>query len=377
MSATRIENDAAHAEFIANSKAQPNALHIVEFFASWHEPSVSMIEVLNTIQSSNQSTDPSIPTVKAAVVDAEQCESIAVTYEQLQSVPSFFFFRAGKLIDCLEGADATALTERVNKHLQTIKQSIKTTNQSTPQSSAPATANGLTPEISTRLASLLNAAPVMAFIKGTPAAPRCGFTRKLIELLNANNIEFSSFDILSDQTIRESLKVYSNWPTYPQVYLDGELMGGLDVVKELIEAGEFVPSTQPKSEKPAVKASTSQSNEKWFDASLSMTDRVNALVNSSPVLLCMKGDKSSPQCGFSRQAVEMLNSITINDQPLDYSTFDVFSNNDLREGIKTVNNWPTFPQLYVNGSLIGGLDVMKELHEGGELQSELEQAKQQ
>lgn len=79
----------------------------------------------------------------------------------------------------------------------------------------------------------------MAFIKGTPAAPQCGFSRRFVELLKKEKITFGSFNILSDPGVRDGLKKFSNWPTYPQLYVNGELVGGLDVCTELAEQGEL------------------------------------------------------------------------------------------------------------------------------------------
>lgn len=70
-------------------------------------------------------------------------------------------------------------------------------------------------------------------MKGTPETPRCGFSRQAVELLRRNDIEFGTFDILLDQEAREGFKLLSQWPTYPQCYVKGELIGGLDVMKEL------------------------------------------------------------------------------------------------------------------------------------------------
>jgi len=78
-----------------------------------------------------------------------------------------------------------------------------------------------------RLKKLITASKCMLFMKGDPAAPKCGFSRQTVELLQSLNVEFGSFDILSDEEIRQGLKTYSNWPTYPQLYLNGELLGGL------------------------------------------------------------------------------------------------------------------------------------------------------
>jgi len=71
-------------------------------------------------------------------------------------------------------------------------------------------------------------------MKGNPEAIRCGFSRQIVEVLKTNTIAFDTFDILSDEEVRQGLKAYSDWPTYPQLYVDGKLVGGLDIVKELV-----------------------------------------------------------------------------------------------------------------------------------------------
>ena len=76
-------------------------------------------------------------------------------------------------------------------------------------------------------------------MKGSPQEPRCGFSRQIIELLKDQKIQFNTFDILTNENVRQRLKVFSDWPTYPQLYLNGELIGGLDIVREMMESGEF------------------------------------------------------------------------------------------------------------------------------------------
>lgn len=86
---------------------------------------------------------------------------------------------------------------------------------------------------------LINKARVMIFIKGTPAAPQCGFSRQLVQIMNDEGFKYDYFDILTDDSIRQGLKKYSNWPTFPQLYVRGELIGGLDIVQQLQEDGEL------------------------------------------------------------------------------------------------------------------------------------------
>lgn len=79
----------------------------------------------------------------------------------------------------------------------------------------------------------------MLFMKGNPSEPRCKFSRKVVQALNEAGLEFGSFDILSDETVRQGLKEYSNWPTYPQLYVKGEFIGGCDIVLEMQKNGEL------------------------------------------------------------------------------------------------------------------------------------------
>ena len=96
--------------------------------------------------------------------------------------------------------------------------------------------------------------------------------------------------------------------------------------------------------------------------------RIEEQLKSHDVLLYMKGSPDFPQCGFSGQAVAALNSIG---KP--YSFVNIFEDPDVREGLKEYSNWPTFPQLYVKGELIGGSDIMMEMYNSGELKKLLDE----
>lgn len=97
----------------------------------------------------------------------------------------------------------------------------------------------ITPELKTKLDALLNQYKVMLFMKGEVSMPMCGFSAQAVEMLIDNDIYFETFDIYSDEEIRQGLKEYKNWPTYPQLYVNGELIGWLDIMLEMLEAGEF------------------------------------------------------------------------------------------------------------------------------------------
>jgi monothiol glutaredoxin len=97
--------------------------------------------------------------------------------------------------------------------------------------------------------------------------------------------------------------------------------------------------------------------------------RIDELVKSSEVLLFMKGNASFPQCGFSGRAIQILKACGV--EPKAIKTVNVLEDAEIRAGIKDYSNWPTIPQLYVNGEFIGGSDIMMEMYEKGELQQVL------
>jgi monothiol glutaredoxin len=81
--------------------------------------------------------------------------------------------------------------------------------------------------------------PIMLYMKGSPQAPQCGFSAKTVECLMACGERFAYVDILSQPEIRANLPIYGNWPTFPQLYVSGELVGGCDIITEMFESGEL------------------------------------------------------------------------------------------------------------------------------------------
>ena len=90
-----------------------------------------------------------------------------------------------------------------------------------------------------RIKSQLGEFPILLYMKGTPDFPQCGFSAKVCGILKASNKRFAFVNILEDHEIREGLKAYSNWPTFPQLYVNGELVGGSDIVEQMFNNGEL------------------------------------------------------------------------------------------------------------------------------------------
>jgi monothiol glutaredoxin len=98
-----------------------------------------------------------------------------------------------------------------------------------------------------------------------------------------------------------------------------------------------------------------------------LQQRIEQLIGSSPVYVFMKGTKLMPQCGFSNNVVQILQSLGI-----PFASFDVLTDAEIRQGIKEYSNWPTIPQVYVKGEFIGGSDILIEMYNSGELREKLE-----
>ncbi len=97
----------------------------------------------------------------------------------------------------------------------------------------------MTPELKERIDNLIQQNKIMVFMKGTKLMPQCGFSNNAVQILNALGVPFETFDVLSDYEVRQGIKEYSNWPTIPQVYINGEFIGGSDILYELYQKGEL------------------------------------------------------------------------------------------------------------------------------------------
>eukprot|EP00043_Microstomoeca_roanoka_P016683 m.171815 g.171815 ORF g.171815 m.171815 type:complete len:364 (-) comp16507_c2_seq2:174-1265(-) len=326
--AENIQAADAFLQFINDAKG---SLVVVHFYADWAPQCKQMDEVIVELQKRYSAA-------AFARVEAENVVDLSEKFS-VTAVPTVVLLKGGKVVDRVEGANVPELTKKVEQHAKATV--------AVPQA-APA---DKTQDLDAKLKKLIHAAPVMLFMKGTADEPQCGFSRRMVELLRAQDAEFSTFNILADDEVRQGLKAFSNWPTYPQLYIDGELIGGLDITKELAESGELkqmLPKAKSEEELHA---------------------RLKSLINRHAVMLFMKGTPDAPRCGFSRTMVQLLK-----DNNIDFDHYDILGDEEVRQGLKTYSNWPTYPQLYSKGSLVGGLDIVKEIIETGSLQEALEEA---
>ncbi|XP_065616199.1 monothiol glutaredoxin-S14, chloroplastic isoform X4 [Quercus suber] len=97
----------------------------------------------------------------------------------------------------------------------------------------------LTPELKTTLDKVVTSHKVVLFMKGTKDFPQCGFSNTVVQILRSFNVPFETINILENEILRQGLKQYSNWPTFPQLYIEGEFFGGCDITVEAYQSGQL------------------------------------------------------------------------------------------------------------------------------------------
>lgn len=246
--------------FASTISALPSStLAVIYFYAPWAAPCAQMSTVLSTLAS----TYPADAPLSFFSLNAEELPEVSEEYD-VTAVPYIVLQKDGKTLETVSGSDAAKVRAAVEKYAgagsgekglppaqsvtkpapSTSNGDAASTNGSTknmsgyaPEGSddkvAESTASGDAPtkeELFKRLEELVKAAPVMLFMKGTPSSPQCGFSRQTVAILREKGVRYGFFNILADDEVRQGLKEYADWPTFPQLWVGGELVGGLDIV---------------------------------------------------------------------------------------------------------------------------------------------------
>jgi Grx4 family monothiol glutaredoxin len=222
--------------------------------------------ILSTLASTYPAANP--PRIAFLSLDAEEVSEVSENYDVTQ-VPLVVLQKNGQVVDSVTGTDASKVRNAVEQHAgrpaaggagstglppaQQVTRPPPSENEAAGQANGDAGLSKYAPgpsdpqtapqysggevdssaskeELHARLGELVKAAPVMLFMKGTPSAPQCGFSRQTVSLLREKGVRYGFFNILADDEVRQGLKEFSEWPTFPQVYVGGELVGGLDIV---------------------------------------------------------------------------------------------------------------------------------------------------
>ena len=243
------------------SSLPPSTLLVLSFHTPWAAPCKQMHTVLSALASTYPVTSP--PTISFVSINAEELPDISEKYD-VTAVPFLVLVREEKVLESLSGSDATKVRDLVERYAGAGptaggaaggKSAIPPVLNAVPRKEEDGDAGALPPattssasapvskeELFARLADLVKAAPVMLFMKGTPSSPQCGFSRQLVGLLRENGVKYGFFNILADEDVRQGLKEFADWPTFPQLWVKGELIGGLDIVSSHIHQLYILPS---------------------------------------------------------------------------------------------------------------------------------------
>ncbi|KAJ3979525.1 glutaredoxin [Lentinula detonsa] len=210
-----------------------NRVSVLNFWAEWAEPCKQINAV--TIELAKK-----YPSILFLQIEAETQTDIAESFD-IESVPSLILLRGHTLLQRITGADAPALTSAVAKFAtgSSVNPQSKTDLPPVKASDTVVEKEDPSEDLESRMTRLMNQSQVVLFMKGSPDAPRCGFSRRICGLLRDQKVEFTHFDILSDENVRQGLKKRNDWPTFPQLIINGEFVGGLDIVQEMVENGEL------------------------------------------------------------------------------------------------------------------------------------------
>eukprot|EP00960_Hanusia_phi_P059850 764308-Hanusia_phi.AAC.1 len=213
--------------------SQKNAPVIAYFRASWAPMCTQTDAILNQLVKD-------CPNVVFISIEAEESEEIVDKYE-VASVPAFVSIEVSQQASPVrnvtrgQGGKKTGIIVGANAP-EISKMAVQLDKKTSGSSAAPVTTRshdeGATTAplpLNQRLEKLVSREPVMLFMKGSPGAERCGFSRQIVSILEQQGVKYGHFDILEDEEVRQGLKEYSKWPTYPQLYSKGKLVGGLDI----------------------------------------------------------------------------------------------------------------------------------------------------
>ncbi|GMM29568.1 monothiol glutaredoxin [Martiniozyma asiatica (nom. inval.)] len=203
------------------------------FHTPWASPCFQMNKVISTLAES-----PQYESTTFLSINADNFPEVSDLFD-ITAVPYFVLVKNGTILKELSGADPKEFVNTLDTF--STSQGAKTQSDSVQERSTVAAPQEETPEqLNDRLKKLTTAAPIMLFMKGTPSAPQCGFSRQMVAILREHQVRFGFFDILKDDSVRQGLKAFSDWPTFPQLYISGEFQGGLDIIKEnLSEDAQF------------------------------------------------------------------------------------------------------------------------------------------
>ncbi|KAJ5726853.1 thioredoxin, partial [Penicillium malachiteum] len=171
----------------------PSTLLVLHLYTPWTSSTTKLGPLRSSLASQYPATPP--PTISFLNINTKKLSEIAKDYG-ISKAPCILFLRGDEILESIRETNPTVIDGAIQRHSEALF---------------------------VRLDKLVRTSPVMLFMKGTPISPACRFSRRLVASLNERSIEYGSFNILSDDDIRQGLKEFGDWPTYPQLWVDGEM----------------------------------------------------------------------------------------------------------------------------------------------------------
>ena len=203
----------------------------------------------------------------------------------------------------------------------------------------------------------MNQSVVVLFMKGTPEKPYDGYQAQAIEMLDSMKLKYSCFDVVVESDVRELLKEHSRWNAFPQLFIHGKFAGGLNFIVENVTSGRMthlVPTTE---------------------IMLPLREKIQRLMNKGTYMVFMNGRPLYPTCQNSRLMMDLFRNHYpwVLDNPkkpeLALEHFDLSKEKEVQLMLFQCAKYAEVPQFYCDGKLVGGLELLEEMHEQGELLS--------
>jgi len=197
-----------------------------------------------------------------------------------------------------------------------------------------------------KIKALLSSYPVVIFIKGTPHDPFCKFSKAFIKTLKETKIKYKSFDIFKDDYLRCYLRLYSGWKTYPQIYINSKIVGGVDKLNELVAKGEFLDMVPLECKREGI------------------LNDIQKYLEAHPLVVIGKGTEETSKCKNTLKVYNILKSNGIK-----FEIFDVMKDEFAKVIIKEIYNFDHYPALFLNSKYIGGANELKKAHSSNDIKS--------
>lgn len=199
-------------------------LVVLYIFTPWTEFKTQMSAEISSIIS--RCPAEGVHAVSLISIDGKALPDVAKLYG-VKTAPCIVLLRNEEVLEVIRGeSDTAGICNAINTHAGADVAVVPSPD--VPENNEAK--DVLDEELVARLTKLVKTAPVMVFIKGTAECPQCRFSRRLVVLLRQHEIAFDSFNILEDEEVRQGLKTFGDWPTFPQLWVEGELLGGLEIV---------------------------------------------------------------------------------------------------------------------------------------------------